>query len=50
MIHELIRFAEMRLARLNQQRSEAIDFALAARLDADIADVEDALTKLRALV
>ena len=48
MIKELIRFAEMRLARLNQQRSETIDLALAEKLDADIADVENALAKLRA--
>jgi hypothetical protein len=48
MIKELIRFAETRLARLNQQRSETIDLTLAERLDADIADVEAALAKLRA--
>lgn len=49
MIEEMIRFAEKRLERLNQQLSEAIDLEQAAKIETAIAETQDALTKLRSL-
>jgi hypothetical protein len=50
MIAEMIRFAERRLERLQQQRSETIDLEVASNLDAEIVEVQSALTKLRSLL
>jgi len=49
MIQEMIRFAERRIERLNQQLSEAIDLTQAAKIEADIAEARDAIAKLRSL-
>ncbi len=49
MIEEMIRFAEKRLERLNQQLSEAIDLEQAARIEAAIAETKNAIAKLRSL-
>jgi hypothetical protein len=50
MIQEMIRFAEKRLERLNQQRADAIDLEVATKLDSQIAEIENALVKLRSLL